>query len=121
MDGRTDLGVLLAARGFLALLGLAVGEEDEAVGLGGAKVEGDGAHALGVPLGQADVGLGGLEGDGVQGGHVLALEDHVALDLHLGVHDAGQAGKLQTDVVVLVNHLGRSDWGLVQSEVACMG
>ena len=90
-----------------------MGEEDEAVRLGGAEVEGDGAHPLGVPLGQADEGLGGLEGDGVQGGHVLAAVRHLALDLHLGVHDAGQPGQLQADVVVLVHHL-HADEGVNQ-------
>uniref|UniRef100_A0A8C6T1J7 Uncharacterized protein n=1 Tax=Neogobius melanostomus TaxID=47308 RepID=A0A8C6T1J7_9GOBI len=101
----TDLGVLLAARGVLALLGLAVGEQDQAVGLGGAKVKGDGAHALGVPLGQADVGLWRLERDGVQRGHVLTLVRHLPLDLHLGVHDSSQTGQLQADVIVFVHYL----------------
>lgn len=99
------LGVLLAALGLLAFLGLAVGEQDESVGFRGPEVKGDGAHSLGVPLGQAYVGLGGLEGDRVQRGHVLTLKHHIPLDLHLGVHDMRQTGELQTDVVILVDHL----------------
>uniref|UniRef100_A0A667X6P3 Uncharacterized protein n=1 Tax=Myripristis murdjan TaxID=586833 RepID=A0A667X6P3_9TELE len=49
------------AKGFLTLLGLAMGEEDETIGLCGAEVEGDGSHPLGVPFGEADVGLWGLK------------------------------------------------------------
>lgn len=99
------LGVLLAALGLLAFLGLAVGEQDESVGLGGPEVEGDRTHSLGVPLGEAEVGVRALEVDRVQGGHVLTLKHHVTLELHLGVYDAGQTGELQTDVVILVDHL----------------
>lgn len=98
--------VVLLALGVPAVLGLAVGEEDQPVGLGGAEVEGDGAHALGVPFGQGQVGFRRLEVDGVQRGDIFTLEDHVALEFHLGVHNAGQAGQLQPDVVVLVHHLG---------------
>lgn len=97
--------VVLLALGVPPVLGLAVREEDQAIGLGGAEVKGDGAHALGVPLGQRQVGLGGLEVDRIKGGDVLALEHHVTLEFHLGVNDAGQAGQLQADVVVLVHHL----------------
>lgn len=68
-----------------------MGEQNQAVGLGCAEVKGDGAHSLGVPLGQADVGLGGLKGDGVQSGHVLALVGHFTLNLHLWVHNPSQA------------------------------
>lgn len=52
----------------------AVAEQQESAGLRSAEVEGDRARLLGVPLWQGDVGLGGLEGDGVQGRHVLAAE-----------------------------------------------
>ena len=97
--------VVPLAAGVPPVLGLALGKEDQAVGLGRAEVEGDGSHTLGVPLGQAEVGLGRLKGDGVQDGHVLALEHHVALHLHLGVHDASQTRQLQADVVVLIHHL----------------
>lgn len=103
--------VVLLALGVPPVLGLAVGEEDQAVRLGGAEVEGDGAHALCVPLGQCQVGIGGLEVDGVKGGDVLALEHNVTLEFHLGVHDAGQAGQLKADVIVLVHHLvERKSW-----------
>uniref|UniRef100_A0A3P8YAK9 Secreted protein n=1 Tax=Esox lucius TaxID=8010 RepID=A0A3P8YAK9_ESOLU len=60
-------------------VGSAVTEQEQAAGLRGAEVEGDGARFLGVPLGQGDEGLRGLKGDGVQGGHVLAAEDQVAV------------------------------------------
>uniref|UniRef100_A0A672IYD1 Uncharacterized protein n=1 Tax=Salarias fasciatus TaxID=181472 RepID=A0A672IYD1_SALFA len=103
--------VVLEAFGVPSVLRLPVGEEDEPVGLGGAEIEGDGAHALGVPLGQSQEGVRGLEVDGIQGGDVFALEDHVALKLHLGVDDASEAGQLQTDVVVFVHHLGKSITG----------
>uniref|UniRef100_F6UHY5 Uncharacterized protein n=1 Tax=Ornithorhynchus anatinus TaxID=9258 RepID=F6UHY5_ORNAN len=98
LDHLRVLGVLLVA-------GLAVAEEDQPVGLRGAEIERYGARLLGVPLGQGDEGLRGLERDGVQGGHVLALEGHHAVDLHLGVALLGEAGELQPDVVVLVDHL----------------
>lgn len=82
-----------------------MGEEDQPVGFRGAEVEGDGAHALGVPFWQGQVGFRGLKVDGVEGGNVFALEDHVTLELHLGVDNAGEAGELQADIVVLVHHL----------------
>uniref|UniRef100_A0A4W3GCI5 Uncharacterized protein n=1 Tax=Callorhinchus milii TaxID=7868 RepID=A0A4W3GCI5_CALMI len=82
-----------------------VAEEEEAVGFGGAEVEGDGARLLGVPPGQRDVGLGGLEGHGVQRCHVLAPENQVTVDLHLGVPLLGQPRQLQLEVIVLVDHL----------------
>lgn len=87
------------------VLWLPVGEEDQPVGFGGAEVEGDGAHALGVPLWKGQVGFGRLKVDGVQGGNVFTLENHVSLEFHLRVHDAGQPGQFQADIVVLVNHL----------------
>uniref|UniRef100_A0A4W6D9L7 Uncharacterized protein n=1 Tax=Lates calcarifer TaxID=8187 RepID=A0A4W6D9L7_LATCA len=43
----------------------AVAEQQEAAGLCSAEVKGNRACLLGVPLGQGDVGLGGLEGNGV--------------------------------------------------------
>lgn len=98
------LVVLLALR-VPPVLGFAVGEEYQPVGFRCSEVKGDGAHALGVPLRQGQVGVRGLEVDGVEGGNILTLEDHIALELHLGVHDAGEAGQLQADVVVLVHHL----------------
>lgn len=98
------LVVLLALR-VPPVLGFAVGEEYQPVGLRRSEVKGDGAHALGVPLRQGQVGVRGLEVDGVEGGNILTLEHHIALELHLGVHDAGEAGQLQADVVVLVHHL----------------
>uniref|UniRef100_A0A3P8TGW3 Uncharacterized protein n=1 Tax=Amphiprion percula TaxID=161767 RepID=A0A3P8TGW3_AMPPE len=88
-----------------ALLGFAVGEQDEAVGFSRAEIKRDGSHPLGVPLGEADVGLGGLKRNRVEGCHVLTLVEHLTLDLHLRVHDSSQTGQLQTDVVVLIHHL----------------
>lgn len=87
------------------LLGLAMAEEEEAVGLCGAEVEGDGARLLGVPLVEDDKRLWRLEGDGVQSGHVLALEGHGAVDLHLGITLLGHPGQLKSHVVVFVHNL----------------
>lgn len=86
-----------------------MGEEDQAVGLRGAEIKGDGSRPLGVPLGEADEGLRGFERNGVQGGHVLTLVRNLTHDFHLEVHDPGQAGQLQANVVVLVHHLQRSE------------
>ena len=71
LDGGRRAGVLA-----LQLPWFPVAEEHQAVGLRGAEVEGDGARLLGRPLAQRHVGLGRVEGDGVQGGHALALEGH---------------------------------------------
>lgn len=110
--------VVLLTLGVAPVLRFAVGEEDQPVGFGGAEVEGDGADAFGVPLGQSQVRVRGLEVDGVEGRDVLALEDDVALELHLGVHDAGEARQLQADVVVLVHDLGETHrgWRLTAAE-----
>lgn len=91
-----------------------MGEEDQAIGFRGAEVKGDGSHALGVPLGEADEGFRGLEGDGVQRGHVLTLVRHLTLDFHLGVHDASEAGQLQSNVIVLVHHLQSDTDGIAR-------
>lgn len=100
-----NLGVLLAAGGVFALLRFSMGEEDQAVGLRGAKVKGDGSRPLGVPLGEADEGFRGLKGNGVQSGHILTFVRNLTHDLHLRVHDPSQAGQLQANVIVLVDHL----------------
>uniref|UniRef100_A0A673N2Z4 Uncharacterized protein n=1 Tax=Sinocyclocheilus rhinocerous TaxID=307959 RepID=A0A673N2Z4_9TELE len=42
---------VLLATGVLSFLWLPVGEENKTVWFGGTEVEGDGAHAFGVPLG----------------------------------------------------------------------
>lgn len=84
-----------------------MGEEYQAVGFGGAEVEGDGAHALGVPFWQGQVGVRRLEVDWVKGGNIFALEYHVTLEFHLGVNNAGEPGQLQAYIVVLVHHLGK--------------
>lgn len=94
------------------VLGLAMGEEYQPVGFGGAEVKGDGAHTFGVPFWQGQVGVRVLKVDGVEGGNVFAFEDNVTLEFHLGVHDAGEAGQLQADIVVLVHHLGKKYRGV---------
>uniref|UniRef100_A0A8C9SG15 Uncharacterized protein n=1 Tax=Scleropages formosus TaxID=113540 RepID=A0A8C9SG15_SCLFO len=91
----------------LGALQAAVAEEQQAAGLRGAEVEGDGACLLGVPPGEGDVGLGGLEGDRVKGCDVLAAEHQVPVQADLGVSLDGQAGQLQLEVIVLVDHLRR--------------
>lgn len=100
-------GVLLAPN-ILPLLGLAMSEEDQAVGLGGAEVKGDGTHAFGIPLGQAYISLGGLKVDGVQRGHILTLEYNFPIDFHLGIPNPGQARQLQTDVIIFINNLSKA-------------
>uniref|UniRef100_A0A3Q3ENP5 Uncharacterized protein n=1 Tax=Labrus bergylta TaxID=56723 RepID=A0A3Q3ENP5_9LABR len=100
--------VVLLALGVPSVLGLTVGEKDQPVRFGGAEVEGDGADAFCVPFRQRQEGVRGLEVDWVEGGYVFALEDHVALEFHLGVHDAGQTGELQADIVVFIHHLGKT-------------
>lgn len=84
-------------------------EEDQAIGLSGAEVKGDGAHAFGVPFGQADVSLRGLKVDGVQCSHILTLEYNFPVDFHLGVPNPGQARQLQTDVIILINDLSKAN------------
>uniref|UniRef100_A0A3B3XQP1 Uncharacterized protein n=1 Tax=Poecilia mexicana TaxID=48701 RepID=A0A3B3XQP1_9TELE len=101
--------VVLLAFGVASVLRFAVGEEYQPVGFRSAEVKGYGADALGVPLGQGQEGVGGLEVDGVKRGNVFTLENHVSLELHLRVNDAGQARQLQSDIVVLVHHLRREE------------
>lgn len=84
-----------------------MGEEYQPVGFGGAEVEGDGAHALGVPFWQGQVGVRRLEVDWVKGGNIFALEYHITLEFHFGVNNAGEPGQLQAYIVVLVHHLGK--------------
>lgn len=87
------------------LLGLAVTEEQKAVGLRGAKVKGDGARLFRVPLVEYYKRLWRLEGDGVESGHILALEGHSAMNLHLGITQLGHTGQLKPHVVVFVHNL----------------
>ena len=86
-------------------LGPAVAEEQQAVGLRGAEVEGDGAGLLGGPLGQGDVGLRGVEADGVQRGDVLAAEGQVAVQRDHGGAHLGLSGELQPELAIPVHHL----------------
>lgn len=83
----------------------AVAEQQESTWLRGAEVKGDGARLLCVPLGERDVGLGGLEGDGIQRCHILATEHKVAVQGNFGVPLDGQPGKLELEVIVLVHDL----------------
>lgn len=93
----------------------AVAEEQESAGLCGAEVKGDGACLLCVPFGQRDVGLGGLEGDGVQRCHIFTTEHKVAVQGNFGVPLDGQPGKLELEVIVLVHHLKGCSHGKSQS------
>uniref|UniRef100_A0A8C2WN20 Uncharacterized protein n=1 Tax=Cyclopterus lumpus TaxID=8103 RepID=A0A8C2WN20_CYCLU len=90
---------------FWLLLGLAMAEEQKTVGLCGAEVEGDGARLLSVPLVEDDKRLWRLECDGVKSGHILALEGHSAMDLHLGITLLGHPGQLKSHIVVFVHNL----------------
>uniref|UniRef100_A0A8D2DJS0 Uncharacterized protein n=1 Tax=Sciurus vulgaris TaxID=55149 RepID=A0A8D2DJS0_SCIVU len=98
---------VLLTPSILSLLGLAVSEEDQAIGLSGAEVKGDRAHSFGVPLGQADVSLWGLKVDGVQCGHILTLEYNFTIDFHFCVPNPCQTRQLQTDVIILINNLSK--------------
>lgn len=84
-------------------------EEYQPVWFRGTEVKRDGANSFGVPFWQSQVGLWGLKVDRVEGGNVFTLEDNITLEFHFGVHDAGQAGKLQSDIIVLVHHLGEKN------------
>uniref|UniRef100_A0A3B1IWX2 Uncharacterized protein n=1 Tax=Astyanax mexicanus TaxID=7994 RepID=A0A3B1IWX2_ASTMX len=83
-----------------------VAENQQAVGLCGAEVEGDGSGLFAVPAGKSDVGSWSVEADGVQSRHVLAAEGQVSLQADLGVTQLGQMGELQFELVVGVHHLG---------------
>uniref|UniRef100_A0A8C8UJ92 Uncharacterized protein n=1 Tax=Peromyscus maniculatus bairdii TaxID=230844 RepID=A0A8C8UJ92_PERMB len=83
----------------------ALAEEQQPIGLRGSEVQRDGACALGAPAGQGDKGLGTLKGHGVQGSHILTAKGQVPLQLHLRVPFLSQAGQLQLEVIVLVDHL----------------
>uniref|UniRef100_A0A4W6E523 Uncharacterized protein n=1 Tax=Lates calcarifer TaxID=8187 RepID=A0A4W6E523_LATCA len=74
------------------LLGLAMAEEEKAVGLCGTEVKRYGACLLSVPLVEDDERLWCLKCDRVQSGHVLTLKGHSTMDLHLGITLPGQPG-----------------------------
>ncbi|KAL4630346.1 hypothetical protein GN956_G15754, partial [Arapaima gigas] len=81
---------VLQVTSFLPILRPPVGEKDETIRFCRAEVERYGAHTLGVPLGEAEVGLRCLKRDRVQGGYILAFKHHVTLNLHLGIRNPGQ-------------------------------
>uniref|UniRef100_A0A2K6JWX0 Uncharacterized protein n=2 Tax=Rhinopithecus TaxID=542827 RepID=A0A2K6JWX0_RHIBE len=108
LHGKEVYFCVLLAPSILPLLGLSMSEEDQAIGLSGTEVKGDGAHTLSVPLRQTDVSLWGLEVDGVQCGHILTLKHNFAIDFHLGIPNSGQARQLQTDVIILINNLSKA-------------
>lgn len=97
-----SLGALRVLR---LLLGLAMAEEEKTVGLCGAEVKGDRTRLLCIPLVEHDIRLWRLKRDWIQSGHVLALESHDAMDLHLGVTLPGQPGQLKSHVIVFVHDL----------------
>lgn len=69
----------------LCTLQAAVAEQQQAVGLCGAKVKSYGACLLCVPPGQCQVGRRRIEGDRLQGFHILAAEYQVTMDTDLRV------------------------------------
>uniref|UniRef100_A0A665WVQ0 Uncharacterized protein n=1 Tax=Echeneis naucrates TaxID=173247 RepID=A0A665WVQ0_ECHNA len=89
--------------------------EEKAVGLCGAEVKGNGACLLGVPFVEDDEGFWRLKCDGVQSGHVLTLESHSSVDLHLGIALSSQPGELKSHVIVFVNNLNREEREKVKS------
>lgn len=95
----------MAPCSIFALLGFAMGKEDESIGLSRTEIERDGSHPLGVPLGETDIGLRGFERNWVKGSHIFTLVGYLTLDFHLGVHNSSQTGQLKTDVIVLIHYL----------------
>lgn len=69
----------------LRALQAAMAEEQQATGLRGAEVERYGARLLCVPPGQSQVGRRRVEGDRLQGFHILAAEYQVTMDTDLRV------------------------------------
>uniref|UniRef100_A0A3Q4BT50 Uncharacterized protein n=1 Tax=Mola mola TaxID=94237 RepID=A0A3Q4BT50_MOLML len=63
----------------------AVAEQQQAAGLRGAEVVRYGARPLCVPLGQRQESRRRVEGDRLQGFHILAAEYQVAMDTYLRV------------------------------------
>uniref|UniRef100_A0A3Q3N554 Uncharacterized protein n=1 Tax=Mastacembelus armatus TaxID=205130 RepID=A0A3Q3N554_9TELE len=69
----------------LCSLQTAMTEQQQAVGFGGAEVKRYGPCLLGVPPGQCQVGRWRVEGDRLQGFHILAAEYQVTMDTDLRV------------------------------------
>lgn len=95
----------MAPCSIFALLGFAMGKEDESIGLSRTEIERDGSHPLGVPLRETDIGLRGFKRNWVKGGHIFTLVGYLTLDFHLGVHNSSQTGQLKTDVIILIHYL----------------
>uniref|UniRef100_A0A670YCM8 Uncharacterized protein n=1 Tax=Pseudonaja textilis TaxID=8673 RepID=A0A670YCM8_PSETE len=77
-------GILLAS-GILPLLGFTMSEKNKAIGLCSAEVKRDRPHSLGVPLRQANVGLGIFKIDWIQCGYILTCKFHLPVDFHFCV------------------------------------
>lgn len=82
LDGE-EVGPGLPVR--LRTLQTAVAEQQQAAGLCGAEVKRYGTSFLCVPPGQCQVGRRRVEGDRLQGFHILAAEYQVTMDTDLGV------------------------------------
>lgn len=89
----------------LRTLKAAMAEQQQAAGLCGAEVKRYGARLLCVPPGQCQEGKRCVEGDGLQGLHVLAAEDQVTMDTDLRVPLFSQPRQFQSKLIILVDHL----------------
>ena len=89
----------------LSSLQAAVTEQQQAAGLRCAEVKRNGARLLRVPPGQRQVGSRRVEGDRLQGLHVLAAEYQVTMDTDPGVLLFRQPWQFQSKLIVLVDHL----------------
>lgn len=83
----------------------AVAEQQQTTGLRGAKVQRYGACLLCVPPGQCQVGRRRVKGDRLQGLHALAAERQVAMDTYFWVPLLSQPWQLQSEFIILVDHL----------------
>lgn len=61
----------------------AMAEQQQAAGLRGAEVKGNGARLLCIPPGQRQVGVRRVKGDRLQSLHVFAAEHQVSMDTDL--------------------------------------
>lgn len=102
LDGK-EVGPGLPIR--LRALQAAMAEQHKAAGLCGAEVERYGPRFLCVPPGQCQVGRRRVEGDRLQGFHILAAEYQVTMDTDLGVSLFSQPWQFESKLIILVDHL----------------
>lgn len=94
----------------------AVAEQQEAAGLCGAEVKRYGARLLCVPPGQCQVGRRRVEGDRLQGFHILAAEYQVTMDTDPRVSLFCQLWQFQPKLIILVDHLIKDRYAVVRGK-----